>query len=70
MAEQWIRAERLQRMGLLRAIHPDELTPEGLIAAVAQELARGEDERAVEPLEMDGLARIGQAMAELTRVAA
>jgi predicted glycosyltransferase len=37
--EQWIRAERMERLGLFRAIHPDVLTPEILAEGVAGELA-------------------------------
>lgn len=39
--EQWIRGERLARLGLLEAIHPDKLTPEGLAEAVNRQLAAG-----------------------------
>jgi predicted glycosyltransferase len=57
--EQWIRAERMQHAGLLRAIHPDSLTVEGLTAAVQCELSRdrhkGELERTVD---MGALPRI------------
>lgn len=67
--EQWIRAERMQQLGLLRAIHPDRLTPEGLIAAVEEELACAE-RRGPRRLEMEGLPRIGQALADLMRDAA
>lgn len=36
--EQWIRAERMHRLGLLRAIHPDLLSSDALAEAVASEL--------------------------------
>ena len=36
--EQWIRAERLAHLGLLRMIHPDNLTPKSLIDAILEEL--------------------------------
>ena len=36
--EQCIRAERLARLGLLRMIHPDDLTPKGLIDTLLEEL--------------------------------
>ncbi len=39
VTEQWIRAERFAARGLLAAIHPDELTPRKLAAAVRHELA-------------------------------
>ncbi|MDX1981206.1 MAG: glycosyltransferase [Bryobacteraceae bacterium] len=38
VSEQWIRAERLARRGMLAAIHPDELTPRRMAKAVWQEL--------------------------------
>lgn len=38
VAEQWIRAERMAQLGLLEVIHPDELTPEKLLATVRQQL--------------------------------
>ena len=38
--EQWIRAERMAGLGLLRAIHPDQLSPGALIDAVEQEIDR------------------------------
>ena len=37
--EQWIRAERMAEMGLIRAIHPDNLSPEMLASSVMEELA-------------------------------
>jgi predicted glycosyltransferase len=36
--EQWMRAERMARLGLLRTIHPDHVTPMQLMHAVAEEL--------------------------------
>ncbi len=39
--EQWIRGERLAKLGLLEAIHPDTLTPNGLAQAVQRQLAAG-----------------------------
>ncbi|HAJ61253.1 MAG TPA: glycosyltransferase [Cyanobacteria bacterium UBA8543] len=36
--EQWIRAERMAKLGLFKAIHPDSLTPETLINAVLDQL--------------------------------
>lgn len=37
--EQWIRAERLARLGLIRMIHPDYLTPLGLIKTLLEQLS-------------------------------
>ncbi|THI84083.1 MAG: glycosyltransferase [Nitrospira sp. CG24A] len=36
--EQWIRAERMARLGLLTTIHPDSLTPQDLLRTVLMEL--------------------------------
>lgn len=58
--EQWVRAERMQRMGLLQAIHPDCLTPEGLMEAVRNGLESSTVCRpALEAFALDGLERIG-----------
>jgi predicted glycosyltransferase len=37
--EQWIRAERMANLGLLATIHPDSLTPQGLLRTVLLELS-------------------------------
>jgi len=39
--EQWIRAERMSRLGLYRCIHPDDLTPAGLMHSLVCELDSG-----------------------------
>ena len=36
--EQWIRANRMAQLGLLRTIHPDELTPNEMMRAVTEEI--------------------------------
>jgi predicted glycosyltransferase len=61
--EQWIRAQRLQHLGLFRAIHPDELTPALLRDAIDGEL----DRINVRPcglyqIEMNGLTEIASAI--------
>ncbi|MEO0852457.1 MAG: glycosyltransferase, partial [Cyanobacteria bacterium J06648_11] len=38
VTEQWIRAERMERLKVLRAIHPDRLTPERLMDVLALQL--------------------------------
>lgn len=40
VAEQWIRAQRMEAQGLLRAIHPDEVQPTTLMDAVTSALQR------------------------------
>jgi len=37
--EQWIRCRRLAELGLVRVVHPDEMTPQRLIDEVVQSLA-------------------------------
>lgn len=64
--EQWLRAQRMQQMGLLRVVHPDALCPEGLVGVVREELARppgGSD--ALQAFALDGLPRIAASIAEL-----
>ncbi len=39
--EQWIRGERLARLGLIEVIHPDVLNPKVLVQAVKRQLAAG-----------------------------
>ena len=61
--EQWIRARRMARMGLLRAIHPDELDATRLAATVHEELAALDQPRpALRRLDMDGLANVATAI--------
>jgi predicted glycosyltransferase len=56
--EQWIRAQRMAERGLLRALHPDRLTPQALGALVRHELAAIERSRARPALNMDGLRNV------------
>lgn len=64
--EQWIRAERMARLGLLRAIHPDALTPKSLTAAVLEELGqRNVIRQALHQIDLQGLRGISHALAEL-----
>ena len=59
VAEQWMRAERMQHLGLLRALHPAAATPAALMDTVAQALAtRGR--RSTGALALDGLQRLEQ----------
>jgi predicted glycosyltransferase len=64
--EQWIRAERMARLGLLRAIHPDELTPDALICAVREELSLSNVRlRDLYEVDLTGMARISSSIYEL-----
>jgi predicted glycosyltransferase len=55
VSEQWIRAERMARLGHFTMVHPDGITPLGLADAIASALAR--PARRVPPsgLSLDGL---------------
>ena len=61
--EQWIRAERMARLGLLRTIHPDELTAGRLMHAVMEEL-NGSDRGKSRPYEvdLDGMSRVAASL--------
>jgi predicted glycosyltransferase len=62
--EQWIRARRMEELGLFRTIHPDLLTPAGLAHAVFSELTAASPRSATSPrIDLNGLPR----MAELIR---
>ncbi len=54
--EQWIRAERLQALGLLDMVHPDQLTPHHLSAWLAQR--QPAPARPRHPVDLDGLNRL------------
>jgi len=45
--EQWIRAERMARLGLLTTIHPDSLTPQDLLRTALLELSSDQPQRPV-----------------------
>jgi predicted glycosyltransferase len=64
--EQWIRAERMAALGLLQAIHPDQLTPERLANLIATELAQPQ---LLPPRDIDlnALPRIAQLVADLLK---
>jgi len=64
--EQWIRAERLARLGLMRAIHPDAWRPERVMRAVLEELGRINVQASrFYQIDMDGLTRVREAVGEL-----
>jgi len=57
--EQLIRAESLDKVGLLKAIHPDLLNPENLIAAVVEKLKNtAKNQPKLFNLDLDALPRI------------
>jgi predicted glycosyltransferase len=64
--EQWIRAERMAELGLLRAIHPDAVSPELLMTALAEELAKGDSDSGYRyPINLNGLSGVRDALASL-----
>lgn len=64
--EQWMRAERMARLGLFKAIHPDHLTPQGLLHALEDELNSKNGNPAFSPkLDLDALPRITQYVSDL-----
>lgn len=66
VAEQWIRADRMEKLGWLRMLHPQQLTPLSLMEAVQQELDSAAVPQAIAlPPDMNALPRIADHLAEL-----
>ena len=64
--EQWIRAERMAKLGLLKTIHPDELTPKRLINMVLTELDRDNVyARGLYQIDLNGLRGVERSLAGL-----
>ncbi len=64
--EQWIRAERMAKLGLFHVIHPDQLTPKRLMEGIRAELQHSSKTVAIgSRLDMEGLSRITQYTAAL-----
>jgi predicted glycosyltransferase len=61
--EQWIRAQRLRELGLVRVLHPDRLTPRALSDWLAADLGAPPPSRS--RVDFGGLARIPGMMAAL-----
>ena len=55
--EQLIRAERLQALGLLDMIHPQDLTPSRLRSKVEEVMARGRDSNLRVHVDLSGASR-------------
>ena len=57
--DQWMRAERLAQLGVLRTLHPDYVTPTKLMSAVTEELNAddGESQKAYK-VDLDGMSRV------------
>jgi predicted glycosyltransferase len=64
--EQLVRAERLAQLGLARTLHPDALAPALMAQTLVEELDLANvHQRGLYQIDMDGLSRIGDAIAEL-----
>jgi len=64
--EQWLRAERMARLGLFKTIHPDDLEPRSFMQAVLEEVGAGmRDAGSDEAIDLDALPRIGSAISRL-----
>ena len=64
--EQWIRAERMSKLGLLRAIHPEKITPSILMATVQEELAKiNMNPRNLFPINLNGLSGVCESIEKL-----
>ncbi|TAL03132.1 MAG: glycosyltransferase [Verrucomicrobia bacterium] len=68
--EQWLRAQRMQELGLIDVLHPEQLTPRALTQWLARDLGPTPPSRS--RVDFGGLNRIPKFLAELlgTRVAA
>lgn len=61
--EQWIRAERMARKGVFRALHPDNLTPHKLASMVREELANNNvHSRLLHQVDLGGLDKIKESI--------
>ncbi|MEO1134910.1 MAG: glycosyltransferase, partial [Cyanobacteria bacterium J06639_1] len=66
VTEQWIRAERMEKLEVLRAVHPDELTPDRLMEVLALQLDPARQYRCREgAIDLNGLPRLAQHLAAL-----
>lgn len=65
--EQWLRAERLGRLGYFKTIHPDELTPAGLMSSLAQCLERGATCVPLPAINLDALPVVARRVAEMLK---
>lgn len=63
--EQWLRAERMAKMGLFQAIHPDNLTSSHLMQFIRNELQAIETSVSSAQLDMNALPRIAKYLSRL-----
>jgi len=65
VAEQWIRAQRLAEGGVLRMLHPHQLTPQRLAAVMSEELTASPRVASDYTLDFNALPRITEAFLHL-----
>ena len=64
--EQWIRAEHMDKLGLLKCIHPDQLSPELLMNEVMIKLGKQTPVlKAIDIIDFDGLKRVTENISSL-----
>jgi len=64
--EQWIRAERMAKLGLMRTIHPRDVTPSLLMKMVQEELAKiNIHPRNLYQINLDGLSGVCGSISKL-----
>jgi predicted glycosyltransferase len=63
--EQLIRSQRMAKLGFLKTIHPDELTPKLLINTVIEQLETTNCHPIVSRLDLNGLPRIAESISHL-----
>ena len=62
--EQWIRAELLAKRGLIRAIHPEKLTPNLLAKTIRDELSRIAPKDCLSSIDLNGLQTVAMEVKE------
>jgi predicted glycosyltransferase len=63
--EQWIRAERMAKLGLFQTIHPDRLTPQHLMQCLSTELEASTSTHKLSEIDMNALPRIAAYLSRL-----
>lgn len=63
--EQWMRAEHLTKLGVLAAIHPDNLTPDILLRSLLQQLNTPQHKISTPTIDLNALPQISQYISTL-----
>ncbi|NJO77535.1 MAG: glycosyltransferase [Cyanobacteria bacterium RM1_2_2] len=63
--EQWIRAERMAKLGLFQTIHPSNLTPQSLMQCIETELETATSTQKAAQIDMNALPRIATYLSRL-----